>query len=57
MKTFVDAVTPKNMEKDTKTIVNNPFEMGRNLGTDNLGTSKDEHANDTTEQPIASIKD
>ena len=57
MKTFVDAVTPKNMEKDTNITVNIPFEIGRNLGTVEFGTSKDEHANDTTEQPIASIKD
>ena len=48
LKTFGDAVTPKNIEKAINISVNNAFEIGRNLGTFCSGTSKDEHANDTT---------
>ena len=55
LKTFGDAVTPKNIEKATNIIVNKAFEIGRNLGMSFSGTSKDEHANDTTAKPVTRI--
>ena len=56
LKTFGDAVTPKNIEKATNIIVNNAFEIGRNLGTFFSYASKDEHANDMTVKPVIAIK-
>ena len=54
-KTFGEVVIPKKVEKVINIIVNNPFEIGRNLGIFPSSHSKEEQANETKAKPIPSM--